>query len=90
MNLFSDRILSINSSATSGMTAKAKKLISEGINVISLSHGEPDFSTPGYICKAAKDAIDSGKYFSYPPTAGYSDLRKAIANKYNTENNVAF
>lgn len=80
--------MSINESATSGMTAKAMRLKLKGLDVISLSHGEPDFKTPKYICEAAKEAIDSGKYFSYPPTAGYHDLREAIANKYSSENNV--
>lgn len=90
MNILSKRVLSIEASATSGTTAKAKKLKSEGLDVISLSHGEPDFKTPPYICEAAKDAIDSGKYFSYPPTAGYLDLRTAIAHKYTSENKVSY
>jgi len=90
MNLLSKRVLSIEASATSGTTAKAKALKSKGVDVISLSHGEPDFKTPSYICKAAKQAIDSGKYFSYPPTGGYVDLRAAIANKYSTQNGVPY
>ena len=90
MDLLSKRVLSIEASATSGTTAKAKKLKAAGLDVISLSHGEPDFKTPSYICEAAKQAIDSGNYFSYPPTAGYLDLRTAIAHKYNTENKVPY
>lgn len=90
MSILSKRVLSIEASATSGTTAKAKKLKAEGLDVISLSHGEPDFKTPSYICEAAKEAIDSGHYFSYPPTAGYLDLRTAIAHKYETENKVPY
>ncbi len=83
-------MLSIDRSATSEMSAKASALKSEGIDVISLSQGEPDFKTPDYIREAAKFAIDSGRYFSYPPTGGYLDLREAIANKYAKENNVPY
>ena len=90
MDLLAKRVLSIEASATSGTTAKAKKLKSEGVDVISLSHGEPNFKTPPYICEAAKQAIDDGNYFSYPPTAGYLDLRAAIAHKYTSENKVPY
>lgn len=90
MNLLSKRVLSIEASATSGTSAKAKKLKSKGFDVISLSQGEPDFKTPVYICESAKQAIDSGNYFSYPPTGGYLDLRIAIAKKYTTENNIPY
>lgn len=90
MNVLSKRILSIEASLTSGTTAKARKLKSKGLDIISLSQGEPDFKTPTYICEGAKQAIDSGKYFSYPPTGGYLDLRAAIANKYVTQNNVPY
>ena len=58
--------------------------------MISLSLGEPDFKTPAHICEAAKNAIDEGKYFSYPPVAGYQDLREALAAKYQKENNVPY
>ncbi len=61
-----------------------------GIDVISLSLGEPDFKTPQHICEAAKNAIDEGKYFAYPPVAGYQDLREAIALKYQKQNNVPY
>ena len=50
--------------------------------------GEPDFKTPKHIQQAAKDAIDEGKYFSYPPVSGYQDLREAIAKKLRKENNI--
>lgn len=90
MNRLSDRIESIQESATLAMAAKAREFKSRGINVISLSLGEPDFKTPVHICDAAKKAIDEGKYFAYPPVAGYPDLREAIAAKYQKENNVPY
>jgi aspartate aminotransferase len=72
------------------MAAKAREFKNKGIDVINLSLGEPDFKTPQHICDAAKKAIDDGKYFSYPPVAGYQDLREALAAKYVKENNVPY
>jgi aspartate aminotransferase len=90
MNKLSDRIEAIQESATLAMAAKAREFKSRGINVIGLSLGEPDFKTPAHICDAAKKAIDEGKYFAYPPVAGYQDLREALALKYQKENNVPY
>ena len=90
MNRLSNRIESIEESATLAMAAKAREYKSRGIDVINLSLGEPDFKTPLHICEAAKKAIDDGKYFAYPPVAGYQDLREAIAAKYQKENQVAY
>ena len=90
MNKLSDRIEAIEESATLAMAAKAREFKSRGIDVISLSLGEPDFKTPLHICEAAKKAIDDGKYFAYPPVAGYQDLREALAAKYQKENNVPY
>ncbi|WP_209331426.1 pyridoxal phosphate-dependent aminotransferase [Lunatimonas salinarum] len=87
--ILSDRINAMEESATLAMAKKARELKSQGINIISLSLGEPDFKTPQHIQQAAKDAIDEGKYFSYPPVAGYQDLREAIAAKLRTENRIA-
>lgn len=84
----SNRINSIAESATIAMAQKARELKASGKNVISLSLGEPDFKTPQHIQDAAKQAIDEGKYFSYPPVPGYPDLREAIADKLNKENKV--
>ncbi len=86
----SNRIEAIQESATLAMAAKAREFKSRGIDVINLSLGEPDFKTPQHICDAAKKAIDDGKYFAYPPVAGYQDLREAIAAKYQKENNVPY
>jgi aspartate aminotransferase len=90
MSNLSDRINAIQESATLAMAAKAREFKNRGIDVINLSLGEPDFKTPLHICEAAKNAIDEGKFFAYPPVAGYQDLREAIAAKYNKENNVPY
>lgn len=90
MKKLSNRIEAIEESATLAMAAKAREFKSRGIDVIGLSLGEPDFKTPAHICEAAKKAIDDGKYFAYPPVAGYQDLREALAAKYQKENNVPY
>jgi aspartate aminotransferase len=90
MNKLSNRINAIEESATLAMAAKAREFKSRGIDVVNLSLGEPDFKTPQHICEAAKKAIDDGKFFSYPPVAGYQDLREALAAKYQKENNVPY
>lgn len=90
MKTLSNRIEAIQESATLAMAAKAREFKAKGIDVISLSLGEPDFKTPQHICEAAKKAIDDGKYFAYPPVAGYQDLREALAAKYQKENNVPY
>lgn len=90
MNKLSDRINAIEESATLAMAAKAREFKNKGIDVIGLSLGEPDFKTPQHICEAAKKAIDEGKYFAYPPVAGYPDLREALAVKYQKENHVPY
>lgn len=90
MNHLSNRIEAIQESATLAMAQKAREFRSRGIQVIGLSLGEPDFKTPKHICEAAKAAIDEGKYFAYPPVAGYQDLREAIAAKYSKENGVQY
>jgi aspartate aminotransferase len=90
MQNLSNRIEAIQESATLAMAAKAREFKARGIDVINLSLGEPDFKTPQHICEAAKHAIDSGNYFTYPPVAGYQDLRESLAAKYNKENNVPY
>src|SRR5688572_31782317 len=72
------------------MSSKAREYKMKGIDVIGVSLGEPDCKTPPRICEAAKKAIDDGKYFAYPPVAGYQDLREALAAKYLKENNVPY
>jgi aspartate aminotransferase len=82
-----DRINALEESSTLAMTKKARELAAKGHQVISLSVGEPDFKTPAHICEAAKKAIDDG-FHGYSPVAGYPDLRQAIADKFNRDNNI--
>ena len=84
------RLQNVEESSTLAMAALAREYKSKGIDVISLSLGEPDFKTPPHICDGAKDAIDSGNYFSYPPVPGYLDLREAISQKFKNENNLEY
>ena len=90
MNTESNRLKNVEESSTLAMAALARKYKSKGIDVISLSLGEPDFKTPKHICDGAKEAIDSGKYFSYPPVSGYNDLKEAISLKFKNENNLNY
>ncbi len=89
-NLKSNRIKSIPESATIAMAAKAREMKEKGIDVISLSLGEPDFKTPDFILEATKQAIDDKKYFAYPPVPGYLDLRQAISKKFKEENGLEY
>ena len=88
MEKLSNRILALAESETLVMAQKAREFKERGVDIISLSLGEPDFKTPKHICEAAKQAIDEGKYFTYPPVAGYTDLREAIAEKLRRDNNL--
>lgn len=88
--MLSDRIKNMAESATLAMAAKARELKAKGVNVISLSLGEPDFKTPKHIQEGAKDAIDTEKYFAYPPVNGYLDVREAISDKFKRENDLDY
>lgn len=88
MEQLSERILSLAESETIVMAQKARDLREKGVDIISLSLGEPDFKTPQHICEAAKAAIDDGNYFAYPPVPGYPELREAIAEKLKRDNNL--
>jgi len=90
MEHLSDRLKTLKESATIAMAAKARELKSQGVEVISLSLGEPDFKTPKHIQEGAIEAIKEEKYFSYPPVPGYQDLREAIAEKLSKENNTPY
>lgn len=90
MEQLSDRINNMAESATLAMAAKAREFKANGIEVISLSLGEPDFKTPKHIQEGAKEAIDSEKYFAYPPVNGYPDLRQAISDKFDRENGLQY
>ncbi len=85
----SSRIQSLSTSQTIAMAERAADLKAEGVDIISLSLGEPDFDTPDYIIEAAEKAIE-GKFFKYPPIVGYKDTRQAIANKLKRDNNLDY
>ena len=76
-------------SATLAITAKAKEMKAEGIDVIGFGAGEPDFDTPANIINAAKNAMDEGKT-RYVPGKGTPDLQKAIISKFERENNLKY
>jgi aspartate aminotransferase len=84
-----DRIRKINPSSTLAITSKAKKLKSEGKDVISLAAGEPDFDTPDFIKDAAIKAIQSG-FTKYTPTTGIPELKSAICDKFKKENGLDY
>ena len=79
----------IKPSATLAITAKAKKLKSEGKNVVSFGAGEPDFDTPDYIKNAVKDALDKGQT-KYTPVSGIDELKTAIAEKFSADYGVSY
>lgn len=85
----SKRLQNLKPSATIAMSAKARELKVQGIDVISLSIGEPDFNTPDFIKEAAKKAIDEN-YSGYPPIAGYADLKEAVIKKFKRDNNIEY
>ncbi|MBW4891345.1 pyridoxal phosphate-dependent aminotransferase [Mucilaginibacter sp. HMF5004] len=89
MNALSDRINNLSESATIKMAKLGRELSAKGVDVISLSFGEPDFHTPEHIKTAAKEAMDQN-YTYYTPVAGYPELRKAIANKLKVENGLDY
>jgi aspartate aminotransferase len=89
MEYLSDRIKSLSVSQTLAMAQKSRELKAKGLDIISLSLGEPDFNTPDYIKEAAKKAIDDN-YSKYPPVPGFSDLRETISNKFRVENGITY
>ena len=89
MNQLSARLDALSPSETLAMSQKSNELKAQGIDVINLSVGEPDFFTPDHIKAAAKQAIDDNFSF-YSPVPGYPDLRKAIVNKLKRENNLDY
>jgi aspartate aminotransferase len=85
----SNRINNLPVSATLAMAAKARKLKENGVDIIGLSLGEPDFNTPDFIKKAAIQAIDDN-YNSYTPVDGYGELKKSICNKFKRDNGLDY
>ena len=89
MAQFSDRLNRLAPSATLAMSQRSGEMKAQGINVINMSVGEPDFMTPDYVKEAGKKAIDDN-FSKYSPVPGYLSLRKAIANKLKRENNLNY
>ena len=89
MNQLSDRLNSLSPSATLAMSQKSNELKAQGVDVINLSVGEPDFNTPDHIKEAAKKAVDDN-FSRYSPVPGYPALRNAIVEKLKKENGLEY
>jgi aspartate aminotransferase len=89
MEALSKRINSLPVSATLAMAAKARELKNQGIDIIGLSLGEPDFNTPEFIKDAAVQAVNDN-WNSYSPVDGYADLKEAICKKFDRDNNLSY
>lgn len=89
METLSDRLNRLSPSATLAMSQKSSELKAQGIDIINLSVGEPDFNTPDHIKKAAIKAVEDN-WSRYSPVPGYPDLRKAIVNKLKNENGLDY
>lgn len=89
MNALSNLINRLSPSATLAMSQRSAELKAQGVDVINLSVGEPDFNTPDHIKEAAKQAIDEN-FSRYSPVPGYPALRQAIVDKLKNENNLEY
>ena len=89
MEKLSDRINRLSTSATLAMSQKSGELKAQGIDIINMSVGEPDFNTPDHIKAAAIQAVEDN-WSRYSPVAGYPALREAIVNKLKTENGLDY
>ena len=89
MAQLSDRLERLAPSATLAMSQKSNEMRAQGINVINMSVGEPDFDTPEHIKEAGKKAIDDN-FSKYSPVPGYLDLREAISEKLSRENGLNY
>lgn len=89
MAQLSERLQRLAPSATLAMSQKSSEMKAQGIDVINLSVGEPDFNTPDHIKEAAKKAVDDN-FSRYSPVPGYPDLRKAIVAKLKNENQLEY
>lgn len=84
-----DRLKKVNPSLTLAITSKAKKLKSEGHDIVSLAAGEPDFDTPDFIKSAAIEAINKG-FTKYTPTTGIPELKQIICEKFKKDNKIDY
>ena len=89
MAQLSDRLERLAPSATLAMSQKSNEMKAQGINVINMSVGEPDFDTPEHIKEAGKKALDDN-FSKYSPVPGYLDLREAISEKLSRENGLNY
>ena len=89
MKQLSERLNRLSPSATLAMSQKSNELKAQGVNVINLSVGEPDFNTPTHIKEAAKEAIENN-FSRYSPVPGYPELRNAIVAKLRNENGLDY
>lgn len=89
MEILSDRLNRLSPSATLAMSQKSSELKAQGVDVINLSVGEPDFNTPDHIKEAAKKAVDDN-FSRYSPVPGYPELKKAIVAKLKNENGLDY
>jgi aspartate aminotransferase len=89
MNPLSNRVLQLAESETLAMSRLSNELKDKGVNVINMSLGEPDFTTPLFVKTAAKQAIDEN-YSYYTPVQGYKDLLEAICAKFKRDNNLTY
>ena len=89
MAQLSNRLNRLAPSATLAMSQKSSEMKAQGIDVINMSVGEPDFNTPDHIKEAAKKAVDDN-WSRYSPVPGYADLREAIVAKLKNENNLSY
>ena len=85
----SERAMAVRTSSTLAITALAKKMKEEGIDVIGFGAGEPDFDTPFFIKEAAKKSIDEG-YTKYTPAAGSDELKRVVCEKFKKDNNIEY
>jgi len=84
-----ERLKKINPSSTLAITSKAKKLKSEGRDIVTFAAGEPDFDTPDFVKNAAVEALKSG-FTKYTPTTGTPELRKLICQKFKKDNSLEY
>lgn len=89
MNTLSNRLNRLQPSATLAMSQKSNELKSQGIDIVNMSIGEPDFNTPESIKEAAQKAIEEN-YSHYSPVPGYATLREAISGKLKRENHLDY
>ena len=88
-NILSDRLGRLSTSATLAMSQKSSELKAQGVDIINMSVGEPDFNTPDHIKAAGIKAIEEN-WSRYSPVPGYPDLKAAIVEKLQRENGLEY